>query len=154
MNPSPTDRIEKTIDLVAPLDRVWEALTDYRQFGQWFRVNLEGPFVAGQTTRGRIAYPGYEHLVMEVVVQRIEPMRLFSYTWHPYAVDPAVDYSHEPPTLVEFHLEPTDAGTRLTVIESGFDALPPERRDEAFRMNDGGWTEQMKNIAAYVQPSS
>lgn len=144
------DRIEKRIELKAPLSRVWRALTDYREFGQWFRVKLEGPFVPGQTTRGHIAYPGYEHLKMEVVVQKIEPERLFSYTWHPYAVDPNKDYSQEPSTLVEFRLEKTSTGTLLVVTESGFDKIPSERRLEAFRMNEGGWSIQMQNIEAYV----
>lgn len=147
---SNTDRIVKRIDLKAPLARVWQALTDYREFGQWFRVNLEGPLVAGQKTRGRITYPGYEHLVMELTVNKMEPQRLFSYYWHPYAIDPKVDYSKEPPTLVEFSLEPIPGGTRLIVSESGFDALPPDRRDEAFRMNGGGWEHQMKNIETHV----
>src|SRR5690348_1459311 len=102
MPPSETDRIEKSIELKAPIDRVWRAILDYRQFGQWFRVNLEGPFTPGRTTRGRITHPGYEHLIMEVAVQKIEPKRLLSFHWHPYAIDPSVDYSQEPPTLVEF----------------------------------------------------
>jgi uncharacterized protein YndB with AHSA1/START domain len=150
MTRSNTDRIEKQIELKSPVSRVWKALTDYHEFSQWFRVNLHEPFVVGKTTRGNIAYPGYEHLIMEVVVQKMEPERLFSYTWHPYAVDPKVDYSKEPPTLVEFRLEPTPAGTLLRLSESGFDALPPHRRDEAFRMNSGGWAEQMKNIENHV----
>src|SRR5215471_16594884 len=105
------DRIEKQIDLKAPVSRVWRALIDYREFGEWFRVKLEGPFVAGQASRGHITWPGYEHLVWEAVVQKIEPERLFSFTWHPYATDPSVDYSSEPPTLVEFRLEPSADGT-------------------------------------------
>ena len=145
MNKSNTDRIEKTIELKASPERVWRALTDYKEFGAWFRANLEGPFVPGKSTRGRITYPGYEHLVMEVAVVKMEPERLFSFHWHPYAIDPKVDYSKEPPTLVEFTLEKTATGTLLKVTESGFDAIPAARRDEAFRMNDGGWTEQMKN---------
>lgn len=144
------DRIEKRIELKAPLSRVWRALTDYREFGQWFRVKLEGPFVPGQSTRGHITYPGYENLKMEVAVQKIEPERLFSYTWHPYAVDPNKDYSQEPSTLVEFRLEETPTGTLLVVTESGFDKIPSERRLEAFRMNEGGWSIQMQNIEAYV----
>lgn len=144
------DRIEKRIELRAPLSRVWRALTDYREFGQWFRVKLEGPFVPGQTTRGHITYPGYEHLKMEVVVQKIEPERLFSYIWHPYAVDPNKDYSQEPSTLVEFRLEKTPTGTLLVVTESGFDKIPSERRLEAFRMNEGGWNIQMQNIETHV----
>jgi uncharacterized protein YndB with AHSA1/START domain len=145
-----SDRIEKRIELKAPVSRVWRALTDYREFGEWFRVKLEGPFVAGQVSRGQITYPGYEHLKWEAVVQKLEPERLFSFTWHPYAVDPKVDYSKEPQTLVEFKLEKTPSGTRLLLTESGFDRIPAARRMEAFRMNDGGWTEQMKNIERHV----
>jgi len=144
------DRIEKRVELNAPLSRVWRALTDYREFGLWFRVKIDGPFVPGQVSRGWITYPGYEHLKWEVVVQKMEPEKLFSFTWHPYAVDPQVDYSKEPPTLVEFRLEETPGGTLLTVTESGFDKIPAGRRPEAFRMNDRGWTGQMKNIASHV----
>jgi uncharacterized protein YndB with AHSA1/START domain len=145
-----SDRIEKQIEIKAPVSRVWRAVTDYREFGAWFRVALEAPFVAGKEARGRILYPGKDHLVMTVTVQRIEPERLFSFTWHPYAIDPNTDYSAEPPTLVEFILEPAANGTRLTVVESGFDALPAHRRDLAFRMNDGGWAIQVQNIAQHV----
>ena len=144
------DHIEKRIELKAPVSRVWRALTDYRGFGQWFRVKLEGPFVPGQVSRGRTTYPGYEHVKWEAVVEKIEPERLFSFTWHPYAVVPKIDYSKEPPTLVEFRLEATPDGTRLTLTESGFDKIPTARRPEAFRMNDGGWTEQLKNIESHV----
>lgn len=151
MRKSSTDRIEKRIELNAPVSRVWRALTDYKEFGAWFRVDLEGPFVAGGSTRGRIRYPGYEHLVMEVEVQKVEPQHLFSFHWHPYAVEPGVDYSSEPPTLVEFRLEPAGEGSVLHLTESGFDAIPASRRDEAFRMNDGGWTEQMTNIETHVR---
>jgi uncharacterized protein YndB with AHSA1/START domain len=150
MNTTSTDRIEKSVELKATPARVWRALTDHKEFGTWFRVNLEGPFVPGKTTRGRITYPGYEHVVMEVVVQKMEAERLFSFHWHPYAVDPKVDYSKEPPTLVEFKLEKSSTGTLLVVTESGFDRIPAGRRDEAFRMNSGGWTAQMENIEAYV----
>lgn len=145
-----TDRIEKRIDLDAAVSRVWRALTDHREFGEWFRVDLSSPFVAGETTRGRLTYPGYEHLTFEVEVQEMREDRLFSFHWHPYAVDPDVDYSAEPPTLVEFRLEEIDGGTRLYVTETGFDALPAERRDEAFRMNASGWAEQVANIAEHV----
>jgi uncharacterized protein YndB with AHSA1/START domain len=140
----------KQIDLKAPVSRVWRALTDYREFGEWFRVKLEGPFVAGQVSRGQLTFPGYEHLQMEVVVQKIEPERFFSYTWHPYAVDPKVDYSKETPTLVEFRLEKSAKGTLLMVTESGFDRIPSGRRLEAFRMNDNGWGQQLKHIEGYV----
>ncbi len=145
-----TDRIEKAIVLKAPRARVWRALTDAREFGAWFRVALDGPFTEGATVRGRITHPGYEHLTMEVVVERIEPERLFSYRWHPYAVDPGRDYSAEPTTLVEFRLEDAAGGTRLTVVESGFDRIPAARRAEAFRMNEGGWAEQMLNVERHV----
>lgn len=144
------DRIEKRIELKAPVSRVWRALTDYREFGEWFGVKFESPFVAGKAARGRITYPGYEHLMLEAVVQKIEPETLFSYTWHPYAIDTKVDYSKETPTLVEFRLEKTATGTLLRVTESGFDKIPSARRDEAFRKNEGGWEQQIKNIEKYV----
>jgi uncharacterized protein YndB with AHSA1/START domain len=146
-----SDRIEKRIELKAPVSRVWRALTDYRQFGEWFRVKLEGPFVAGQVSRGFITWPGYEHLQWEAIVQSIEPEHLFSFTWHPYAVDPGFDYSKEPPTLVEFRLVKTATGTQLLLTESGFDKIPLGRREEALRKNDGGWTQQMKNIEAHLE---
>lgn len=145
-----TDRIEKKIVLKAPRAKVWRAIADARQFGTWFRVELDGQFAEGKRIRGRITYPGYEHLTMDVEVQRIRPEELFSYTWHPAAVDPKMDYGTEPSTLVEFRLSEAPGGTLLTVVESGFDKLPAHRRDQAFRMNDGGWTEQMKNIEKYV----
>jgi uncharacterized protein YndB with AHSA1/START domain len=144
------DRIEKTIELKAPVARVWKALTDHEEFGKWFRVKIDGPFAPGEVSRGHITYEGYEHLRWEAVVQRMEPMRLFSFTWHPYAVDPKVDYSGEPSTLVEFTLEKTAGGTLLRVVESGFDKLPKHRRDEAFRMNEDGWAAQMENIEKHV----
>jgi uncharacterized protein YndB with AHSA1/START domain len=144
------DRIEKRIELKAPVSRVWRALTDYQEFGQWFRVKLDGPFVPGQVSRGHITYPGYEHVKWEAIVQEMQPERLFSFTWHPYAVDTKVDYSKEIPTLVEFKLEPTATGTLLLVTESGFNKISSNRRIEAFRMNEGGWAEQMKNIENYV----
>jgi uncharacterized protein YndB with AHSA1/START domain len=145
-----SDRIEKQIDIAAPVSRVWRALTDHREFGEWFRVKIDGPFVAGQASRGYITWPGYEHLKWEATIQKIEPEKYFSFTWHPYAIDPKHDYSKEPTTLVEFHLEKAAAGTRLKVIESGFDKIPFERRAEAFLKNDGGWTQQMANIKEYV----
>lgn len=148
------DRIEKRIELKASVSRVWRALTDYREFGEWFRVKIDGPFVPGQVSIGHITYPGYEHLKWEAVVQKMETERLFSFTWHPYAVDPKMDYSKEPSTLVEFRLEETASGTLLLLTESGFDKIPAERRSEAFRMNDGGWTQQMKNIEEHVTKNS
>jgi uncharacterized protein YndB with AHSA1/START domain len=148
------DRIEKRIELKAPISRIWRALTDYREFGKWFRVKLDGPFVPGQVSRGQITYPGYEHLKWEAAVQKMEPERLFSFTWpHPKSLNKADsprDYSEEPTTLVEFRLEKTVSGTLLVLSESGFDKLPGDRRLEAFRRNDAGWTEQMKNVENYV----
>jgi uncharacterized protein YndB with AHSA1/START domain len=149
-----SDRIEKRIELAAPISRVWRALTDYREFGQWFGVKLEGPFRAGQVSRGHITHPGYEHVKWEAVVQKMEPERLFSFTWHPYAINPKIDYSEETPTLVEFRLEGTASGTLLLVTESGFDTIPSHRRLEAFRMNDGGWAQQLKNIEKHVARAS
>lgn len=148
-----SDRIEKEIELTAPVSRVWKALTDYREFGGWFRVRLDGPFVAGENSHGFMLHPGYEHVEWNAVVQRVEPETLFSFTWHPYGIDSKVDYSKETPTLVEFRLEPIALGTLLRVIESGFDKVPSERRQMAFRMNEKGWTSQMKNIEAYVNAS-
>ena len=153
-----SNRIQKRIELKAPLSRVWRALTDYREFGEWFLVKLEGPFIEGQVTLGRITYPGYEHVKWEALVQKIEPEKLFSFTWgHIKSFDPATysdDYSNAPTTLVEFRLEPTKEGTLLTLTESGFDQLPGDFREEAFRRNDGGWTEQIKNIEKHVAKSS
>jgi uncharacterized protein YndB with AHSA1/START domain len=146
-----SNSIEKRIELKAPVSRVWRALTDHREFGEWFRVKMDGPFVPGEVSRGHITHPGYEHLKWEATVQKMEPVRLFSFTWHPYAIDPTVDYSAEPTTLVEFRLEPKDGGTVLVVTESGFDAIPEHRRSEAFRMNDGGWAQQMTNIKRHVE---
>jgi len=147
------DRIEKVIELKAPIARVWRAVTDYKEFGQWFRVKLDGPFVAGEISRGQITHPGYEHLKWRAAVQAIEHERLFSFTWCPYASDADFDYDNEPQTLVEFRFERIPFGTRLVVTESGFSALPDEpRRLDALRENTGGWDEQAKNIAAHVDP--
>ncbi len=144
------NRIEKHIDLKAAPARVWKALTDYKEFGQWFGVRLEGPFQVGETVTGKLTYPGYEQMQWAVDVKQMEQERLFSFTWHPYAIDPAVDYSTETPTLVEFTLEAKGGGTHLVLTESGFDKLPANRRLEAFRMDEEGWIEQMENIAKYV----
>jgi uncharacterized protein YndB with AHSA1/START domain len=151
MNMSSTaDRIEKRITLRAPLERVWRALAEASQFGAWFGMKFEGAFEAGKTIHGKITTPGYDHLSVELRVERIEPERLFSYRWHPYAVDEKRDYSREPMTLVEFRLSETTGGTELTIVELGFERIPEGRRPEAFRMNDGGWTAQIENIERYV----
>jgi len=144
------NKIEKHIDLKATPARVWKALTDHKEFGAWFGVKLESPFVLGKTVAGKLTYPGFEHMQWAVDVKKMDTERLFAFTWHPYAIDPAVDYDQETPTLVEFKLEPAGAGTHLVVVESGFDKLPANRRLEAFRMDEEGWIEQMENIAKHV----
>ena len=145
-----TDRIEKSIFLRAPRSRVWRAIATPEEFGSWFGVKLEGAFAPGARVTGRITVKGYENLPMEITIEKVEPERLFSYRWHPYAIAPKVDYSGEPTTLVEFRLEEVAGGTQLTVIESGFDRIPASRRAEAFRMNEGGWAGQLKNIERHV----
>ena len=149
--PQSTDRIEKRLEVNAPRSRVWRALADAAEFGAWFGVALDRPFTPGATVIGRLTIPGYEHVTLEILVQKVEPEHLFAYRWHPYAVDPAIDYSAEPTTLVEFRLEETaKGGTAITITESGFDRLPAARRAEAFRMNEAGWNGQSKKLAAHV----
>ncbi|MFI5180988.1 MAG: SRPBCC family protein [Thermoanaerobaculia bacterium] len=150
MAPSGTDRIEKKILLKASRGRVWRALVDSEQFGTWFGVRIAGTFAPGARVRGKITHKGYEHVTLDVTVETIEPERLFSFRWHPHAVQPGVDYSAEPTTLVVFTLEEVPGGTLLTVVESGFDRIPLARRAEAFRMNDQGWAAQMTSIERYV----
>jgi uncharacterized protein YndB with AHSA1/START domain len=145
-----TDRIEQRVVLRAPRTRVWRAITNADEFGTWFRMKLEGAFTEGKPIRGTITVPGYEHVTLEMLVERVDPERYFSYRWHPYAIDPGVDYSAEPTTLVEFNLEEIDGGTAVTIVESGFDRIPLARRAEAFRMNDQGWAGQIKNLTRYV----
>ena len=149
---SDTDRIERSVLIDAPRERVWRALSNADEFGTWFGVDLKGQaFAAGQRVRGRITIPGYEHVWFDVDVDQVEPPSRLSYRWHPYAVDPAVDYTAETPTLVTFTLaDAPGGGTRLTVVESGFDQIPPHRRLEAFRMNSGGWEGQIENIVRHV----
>lgn len=150
MNKS-TDRIEREILLKATRTRVWRALSNAEEFGDWFGVALKGKtFSAGNRVQGQITYPGYEHIVFDVLIERMEEERLFSFRWHPYAVEPSIDYSKEPTTLVVFELKEVEGGTMLSVVESGFDNIPGSRRLEAFQMNSGGWDEQMKNIERHV----
>ncbi|MBC3386887.1 SRPBCC family protein [Pseudomonas sp. SWRI12] len=146
-----SDRIERKILLKAPRSQVWRALANAEAFGQWFGVALEGKrFVAGERTQGQITYPGYEHLIWDVAVERVEPERVFSFRWHPYAVEPQVDYSKESETRVLFELEDMDGGTLLKVVESGFNNIPEARRLKAFRMDSRGWDEQMANIETFL----
>jgi uncharacterized protein YndB with AHSA1/START domain len=148
--PDTTDRIEKHFEVSASRSRVWRAISSADEFGTWFRVELDGPFTPGATVRGRLTIPGYEHVTLEMQIGKVEPEGYFSYRWHPYAVDPAIDYTAEPTTLVEFRLEEVAGGTAITITESGFDRLPASRRAEAFRMNEGGWAGQSKQLASYV----
>lgn len=160
-----TDRIEKKVLLRAPLARVWRALANAKAFGAWFGVNFDGDFVAGGHMIGRVvpttvdpevakAQEPHKGAPFDVTIETMDPERLFSFRWHPFAVEKGVDYSAEPTTLVEFRLEETDGGTMLTLTESGFDRIPVARRAEAFSMNDSGWTAQMKLIEKYVTPAS
>jgi len=146
-----TDRIERQITLKAPPARVWRALSNAEEFGNWFGAKLKGQtFAPGNHVKGNITIPGYEHIVFDVTIDRMEPERLLSWRWHPAAIDPAYDYSKEPTTLVVLELKEIAGGTLLTVVESGFDQVPPSRRLEAFRMNSGGWEIQFKNVEKYV----
>jgi uncharacterized protein YndB with AHSA1/START domain len=145
-----TAEIEKNVVLKAPQPTVWRALTDYREFGAWFRVALTGPFRVGKKSRGHITWPGYEHLKWEARIVAKKPESYFAFAWHPYAIDPEKDYSKEPPTLVEFRLVPVRGGTRLTITESGFSKLPAKRRPAALRMNRSGWAQQLKNIREHI----
>lgn len=145
------DRIEKTVDLKAPVARVWRALTDHKEFGAWFRVALEKPFVVGEKTEGNITYEGYEHMRLEAMVKTMDTNKLFAYSWCPVEDDDGNGLLGGPETLVEFKLEEIDSGTRLTIIESGFSVLPDEQSDKAMRQNSEGWEIQTQNIAAHVE---
>jgi uncharacterized protein YndB with AHSA1/START domain len=150
MTSSTTDSIHKEITLKAPLSRVWKALTDSAEFGEWFGVLLDGPFAVGETIVGQITHPGCEHMKFEARVERMDPEQTFSFRWHPQVTDLDTDRWAQPSTLVEFTVEEADGGTHLTVVESGFDAMPPDKRAELFSRNEGGWTEQMDNIRKHV----
>jgi len=155
MTTTTTDRIEKKVLLRAPRARVWRALTNSDEFAAWFTgVRFPGAFAPGARMRGTLTMPGHENQTFEITIERMEPERLFSYRWHPAAIDPAVDYSAEPTTLVEFTLEEVAGGTMLTVVESGFDRIPLARRAQAFGSNDKGWAAQIKNIERYVGTAS
>ncbi|MEM7385723.1 MAG: SRPBCC family protein [Verrucomicrobiota bacterium] len=146
------DSIEKTLELKAPVARVWRALTDHEEFGQWFRVRIDRPFVVGELSTGQITHPGCDHMIWKVRVNAMEHERLFSYSWCPLAEGSDYDFESEPKTLVEFTLEPADGGTRLVIRESGFRALPNGApRIDALRRNTEGWTGQCENISTHVQ---
>lgn len=149
-----TDRIEKQIFLKAPRSRVWRALADSAEFGKWFQIVFSEPFRPGATMKGRVTFPGYENMLMEFVIETMEPERCFSYRWHPNAKATGEDYSSEPMTLVEFTLKDAEGGTLLTVVETGFDRLLLERRAAALKSNTNGWEQQMKAIEAYLSKVS
>ena len=162
---SSTDKIEKRVVLRAPRERVWHAISDAKQFGTWFGVEFDGPFAAGTHMKGRMTptkvdrdvakrQEAYAGMAFDYTIDRIEPMTLFSFRWHPFAIDPKVDYSKEPTTLVVFQLEDVAEGTQLTITETGFDRIPLERRAKAFAANDGGWTKQLELIAKYVEAAA
>ena len=145
-----TDRIEKQVTLDAPRSRVWRALTDVEQFNAWFGVSLATPFAPGAEVSGRINIRSYEHVTLTIWIETMEAERFFSFRWHPYAIEAGIDYSTEPTTLVSFTLEDAGAGTRLTIVESGFDAIPESRRAKAFTMNSNGWNGQAENIRKFL----
>ncbi|CAN5827087.1 SRPBCC family protein [soil metagenome] len=145
-----TDRIEKHVNLDAPRARVWRALTDVEQFNAWFGSALKGSFAPGAEVSGNLTFKNYEHVTMTLWIEAMEPERHFSFRWHPYAIEAGVDYSAEPTTLVSFILEESAAGTQLTIVESGFDAIPESRRAKAFGMNSAGWDGQAKNIQKFL----
>lgn len=146
-----TDRIVKTVELKAPLSRVWRALADHNEFGEWFRVRLDGPFEPGSVSTGQMTYPGYEHYPWRAIVERMEPELLLSFRWGDFDEQSGVDVADQATTLVEFRLEPVAEGTRLTITESGFEALPDHRRLQVLRDNTRGWDIQAENIAAHVE---
>jgi uncharacterized protein YndB with AHSA1/START domain len=166
------DKIEKNVTVRAPVSRVWRAISDAKEFGEWFGVKLEGKFVEGREIRGifdegldeaaiiehqkKIGLPPStvkmpEPSAVFCTVEKIEPERYFSFRWIPYGIDADADPKNEPTTLVEFRLEPVAEGTRLTIVESGFDKVPAHRRERAFRMNEGGWAAQAENVRKYVE---
>lgn len=147
---STTGRIENEVFLRAPRTRVWRALTDPAQFGEWFGVRVNDPFTPGARVRGAVTHPGYEHLTFDILIDQVVPERLISWRWHPHPIDTARDYSKEPTTLVVFELEDAPGGTRLKVVESGFDNVPADRRLQAYRGNEEGWSAQMVSIEKYV----
>jgi len=159
---STTDRIEKTVVLKAPRERVWRAISDAKQFGTWFGVEFEGPFVAGAHLVGRIVPTKVDPEVarqqephagakFDWTIESIEPMQRMAFRWHPFAIDPSVDYSGEPTTLIVFELAEIPGGTHLTITESGFDGIPLARRAAAFKANEGGWEAQARLLAKYVE---
>lgn len=154
MSITSTDRIEKRVLLRAPRARVWRALADAGEFGSWFGVDLGGPFVPGASVRGRVTHKGYEHVPFDITIERMEPERLISWRWHPNNIEPGTDYSAEPTTLVVFELDEVEDGILVTVVESGFDTIPPSRRAEAYRGNEEGWAQQVQALERHVSTAA
>jgi uncharacterized protein YndB with AHSA1/START domain len=152
MSTRTTDRIEKQALLRAPRSRVWRAITNPRELGSWFGIALDDAitFAPGVHVQGQVTHPGYEHLTWDVTIEQLEPERLFSWCWHPGAVEPGYDYSSEPTTLVVFELAEVADGTMLTITESGFDSIPLARRGDAYRGNEDGWEQQLSAISQHV----
>lgn len=146
-----SNTIEKSIEIKASRSRVWKALTDSKEFGTWFGINIEGPFAVGEVSKGMFTIDGFTHVPWSSTIKAMEEPGYFAYTWHPYAVDPEVDYSGEPETLVEFWLEETSGTTLVKVRETGFDNLPPHRIADALRANTNGWGFQLENIKKYAE---
>ena len=150
MDSTTSDRIEKQVRLPHPRSMVWRALTDSQEFGAWFGAVFTEPFAAGARVKGRITIKGYEHMTMDLTIERMEPERVFSWRWHPGGAKPGESFEHEPRTLVVFELEEVPEGTLLKVVETGFDQIPLARRATAFKDNEGGWTGQMKAIESWL----
>ncbi len=146
-----TDSITTSLEIAAPPARVWRALTDHKEFGHWFGVAVDAPFAVGAISTGHVTIEGFEHVRWDSLIVEMTPERRFVYQWRPYAVDPERDYSAEPRTTVTFDLTPTAMGTLLTITESGFDGIPADRREEALRMNTGGWNAQITNVRDHAE---
>ena len=149
-NTASQDKIEKVVELNAPLARVWRAITNHEEFGEWFHVRLDQPFEVGKTTTGQITYPGHEDMKWTSVTERMEHESLFVFSWPPGDMDPDTDYDEDAKVFVEFRFEPTESGTRLTITESGFLQFPEAKRLEILRGNTEGWNIQAENISNYV----
>ena len=152
--PSSTDRLEKKVLLHAPRARVWRAMATRKEFGRWFDVDLDREFEPGVEVRGTFHAKEHEGIRWQMWIEEVVAERRLSFRWHPYAIDPKVDYSSEPTTLVVFELEDAPGGTLVTITESGFDSVPLARRAKAFEMNDGGWTEMSKRLAGHVDATA
>jgi len=154
MKASEMSRIERSVLILAPRARVWRALTDLGEFSKWFGVSSEGQFVSGAQLKMTVTLKGYEGILFHLTVEKMEPMEFFSWRWHPGAPEPEFDYSKEPMTLVEFRLRDEAGGTRVTVVESGFEAISLARRAKVFQDNTGGWEYQMASLERYVRESA